>query len=180
MRKEERVQELLARIKVSADKLYHIATHDSKTGLYNNMFFSEMFEIEKSKAQRGKHLSLVVIDIDFFKKINDTYGHLEADKMLLRLAGLFERESRRYDLVSRFGGEEFLILLPNTPLVKAKRVAERIRLAVLKDSFLKKYGVTISLGVSEFKEKDNFKKLASRADRALYQAKKSGRNRVCV
>lgn len=178
--KKEKIQDLLEQIKISADKLYHIATHDFKTGLHNNLFFREMFDIELSRAKRGKPFSLLIIDVDFFKKINDTYGHLQADKILLRLAQLIERESRRYDVVARFGGEEFFILLPNTNLAKAKKVAERFRKAILKDAFMKKYGVTISGGVSEYKERDNFEKISKRADDALYKAKKEGRNRICV
>jgi diguanylate cyclase (GGDEF)-like protein len=174
------LQKLLEKIQLDVNKLYHIATHDEKTGLHNYAFFKDIFPMEASEARRGKPLSLIVVDIDFFKKINDSYGHINADKILLKLAQLLEKKVRKYDLVARFGGEEFSILLPNTKKAKAKIIAERLRKGVLLDSYLKKYKITISLGVTEFKAKDTLQKMSKRVDTALYQAKKAGRNCVKV
>lgn len=171
---------LLEKLQLDINRLYHIATHDEKTGLYNNVFFKDIFSIEADKAKRGKPLSLIVVDIDFFKKINDTHGHLQADKILLKLAQLLENKVRKYDIAARFGGEEFFILLPNTKINKAKQIAERLRKSVLTNTLLKKYKVTISLGVTEFKPRDSLTKMGKRADKALYAAKKSGRNCVRV
>ncbi len=178
--KKGELKNLLDRINLSVSKLYHIATHDQKTGLYNHIFFKDVFELELDKAKRGKKLSLVIADIDFFKKVNDTYGHLTADKILERIARVFEKIVRKYDIVARFGGEEFFVMLPATPIEKGKVIAQRLRRAVLNDPYLKKYKISASLGVSEYKKLDNFEKISKRADKGLYKAKKEGRNRVCV
>jgi diguanylate cyclase (GGDEF)-like protein len=172
------IKSLLSKIHLDVSRLYHIATHDEKTGLYNHVFFKDVFSLELDKARRGKPLSLIAVDIDFFKKINDAYGHLHADKILVKLAQLLQHKVRKYDIVARFGGEEFFIMLPNTKKEKGKFIAERLRKSVLSDNYLKKYKVTISLGVTEFKQKDSLEKMSKRADAALYEAKKSGRN--CV
>ncbi|MBU1988005.1 MAG: GGDEF domain-containing protein [Nanoarchaeota archaeon] len=180
MPKKQSLKKLLDKIQLNVNKLYHIATHDEKTDLYNHVFFKDIFALELGKAKRGKPLSLIIVDIDFFKKVNDTYGHLQADKILLKLAQLLQHKVRKYDIVARFGGEEFFIMLPNTKITKAKQIAERLRKATLTNPFLKKYKITISLGVSQFKDKDNLERISKRADKALYQAKKTGRNKVCI
>src|SRR3989344_2889157 len=127
---------LLDKIQIGVNKLYHIATHDQKTGLYNHVFFKDVFVLELDKAKRGKKLSLVVVDIDFFKKVNDTYGHLQADKILERVARVLEKEVRKYDIVARFGGEEFFVMLPAASIDRAKKIAERLRKAVFYDIYL--------------------------------------------
>ena len=181
MKKEaNQLKTILDKIHLDASRLYYIATHDEKTGLYNHASFKEVFSLELDKAKRGKPLSLIMIDIDFFKKINDTYGHIQADKILLKLAQLLQNQVRKYDVVARFGGEEFFVILPNTKLKKAKDVAERLRKSVLANNYLRKYKVKISLGITEYKEKDNLEKMSKRADAALYEAKKSGRNCVKI
>src|SRR3989344_9525496 len=106
------LKNLLEKINMNVNKLFHIATHDQKTGLYNHVFFSDVFALELDKAKRGKKLSLIVVDIDHFKQVNDTYGHLTADKILKKVARVLEKEVRKYDIVARFGGEEFFIMLP--------------------------------------------------------------------
>ncbi|MFH1801836.1 MAG: GGDEF domain-containing protein [archaeon] len=171
---------LLEKVHLNINRLYHIATHDEKTGLYNHVFFKDIFSMELDKAKRGKPLSLIVVDIDLFKKVNDKHGHVQADKILLKLAQLLERKVRKYDVVARFGGEEFFIMLPNTKTSKAKQIAERLRKGVMTDTFLKKYKITISLGVTEYLQKDTLQKMSKRADAALYHAKKSGRNCVKI
>jgi diguanylate cyclase (GGDEF)-like protein len=181
MKKEiSSLKTLLDKIHLDVSRLYHIATHDEKTGLYNHVFFKDVFALELDQAKRGKNLSLIVVDIDLFKKVNDTYGHMHADKILTKLAQLLQNTVRKYDVVARFGGEEFFIMLPNTKANKAKEIAERLRKCVIKDSYLKKYNLTISLGATEYKQKDSLEKMSKRADAALYQAKKSGRNCVKV
>jgi len=173
------VTRVLEDIKNSLYDLYDIATRDEKTGIYNHRFFSNIFDMELEKASRGmQNLSLVVIDIDYFKKFNDTYGHLVGDKVLLELAKTLSKKLRKYDILSRFGGEEFFVLLPATTLSLAIKVAERLRKSLPENKALKKYGVTISLGVTEYKKGDTMKRMISRADKALYLSKKNGRNRV--
>jgi diguanylate cyclase len=174
----KKIHDLFDSIHESVSMLYDAATHDEKTGLYNNKFFETMLEMEIERAKRGHRLSLIIIDIDFFKKINDKYGHMEADELLKRLAEVLENTVRKADLVARFGGEEFTILLHETGLDKAKKLAARLKTAVHSDSMLKKYKLTVSGGIAFFKkETDNKKKFKERADKALYEAKESGRNK---
>jgi len=137
-------------------------------------------EIEKAKRGQQK-LSLFMIDIDFFKKINDAYGHIKADELLERLAGILKKQVRKSDIAARFGGEEFFVLLPETNLKKAKKFTTRLRRAINSDKIFKKYKLTVSGGITQFREKnDSKKKLKERVDKALYQAKKEGRDRFVV
>lgn len=162
----------------SVETLFEIATKDEKTGLYNHLFFKNVFSLEIESAKRGKPLSIIIIDIDFFKKVNDTYGHLTGDKILKSLAKLLQEKLRKYDVLSRFGGEEFFIMLPNTKIQKAKKVAERLRKSVENSKIKPK--ITISLGLTEYKKKDTMNKMFKRADKALYVSKDKGRNRASV
>ncbi|MCL5018535.1 MAG: GGDEF domain-containing protein [Candidatus Pacearchaeota archaeon] len=175
---QKKIQDLFQSINESVSLLYETATHDEKTGLYNNKFFETLLEMEVEKAKRGQQkLSLIMIDIDFFKMINDRYGHIKADDLLKKLADVMKKNVRKSDIVSRFGGEEFTILLPETDLEKAKTFSLKLRKLVHADKTLKRYNVTISGGITQFrKEKDNLKKFKERADKALYQAKHKGRD----
>ncbi len=175
---KENLKGVLAHLDKNINKLYKIATTDDKTGLHNYKFFKEIFEIENAKARRGAKLCLGIFDIDFFKKVNDTYGHDVGDKVLVRVARLIEGCLRRSDLVARFGGEEFVVLFPDTSGAKAKKVAERIRKKIKEK--LKRPAITISGGVSEYKKADNLDKILKRADKGLYKAKVGGRDMVVV
>ena len=170
--------ELMSMMDESISLLYEAATHDEKTGLYNNKFFENMLDIEIEKAKRGQQkLSLFMIDIDFFKKVNDTYGHMKADELLARLAQVLMKQIRKSDIAARFGGEEFFVLLPETDLEKTKKLTARLKTAIKSDSMLKKHGVTVSGGITQFKKGDTAKKLKQRVDKALYKAKEGGRDR---
>jgi len=177
----KKVEELFDTIIESFSSLYEVATHDEKTGLYNNKFFETIFAMEIEKAKRGtQELSLIITDIDFFKKINDTHGHMKADELLLELAKVMQKVIRKSDILARFGGEEFILLLPETSLTKAKTVAEKIRNAVHKDKILRKYKVNVSGGITAFRNKsDSIKAMKIRVDKALYLAKESGRDKFC-
>lgn len=179
---KNQISQLLENIGDSVSALYDIATRDEKTGIYNHRFFKTIFEMELEKARRNSKnkFSLIVIDIDFFKKFNDTYGHLVGDEILKELAGVLQKEIRKYDILARFGGEEFFVLLPNTKIQRAKKVAERLRKNLWKNKKLKKYKVTISLGVTEYKPRDKMSTAVKRADNALYDSKRNGRNQVSV
>jgi diguanylate cyclase (GGDEF)-like protein len=158
--------------------LYEAAVRDEKTGLYNSKFFDTILEMEMEKAKRGNQkLSLFAIDIDFFKKLNDSHGHLKGDEVLVDLAGLLQKQMRLSDVVSRFGGEEFFILLPETSVTKAKKITSRLRSAIKKEKLLKKYGVTVSGGLTGYKEGDTKASFMERADKALYKAKQTGRDK---
>jgi diguanylate cyclase (GGDEF)-like protein len=158
--------------------LYDIATLDEKTGLYNNKFFENILEMELEKAQRGyQKLCLFIVDIDFFKKVNDTHGHIRGDEILKRLAIVIKGQLRRSDVAARFGGEEFFVLLPQTNLEKAKLITARIREAIKSNPVLKKYKINVSGGLTCYKEKDTEKSFKERADKALYKAKETGRDK---
>ncbi len=175
----KKMSSLIEELKNSIDYLYEIATIDEKTGVYNHNFFKTISEIELSKAKRGlEPLSLLMIDIDDFKKINTNYGHLTGDAILKRIGDLLKDSLRKYDIVSRFGGEEFIVLFPETTLQRAKMVSERLRKKVLADKKLKRYNVTFSGGLTEYQKNDNLIKIKSRADKSLYVAKNKGKNRI--
>ena len=177
----ERIEELLSAMSESISMLYDAATHDEKTSLYNNKFFENILDMEIEKAQRGNQkLSLFIIDIDFFKKVNDTYGHLKGDEFLVRLANVLKKQLRKSDIAARFGGEEFFVLLPETSLEKAKKITSRLRKAIKSDKIFKKYKITVSGGLTQFRKKDSKKRFKERADKALYKAKHAGRDRFVV
>lgn len=172
------VENMFGSINESISMLYDKATMDEKTGVYNNKFFQTIFHMEIEKAKRHyQELCLFLLDIDHFKKINDTYGHIKADDLLERLGKILRESTRDSDIVARFGGEEFVILLPETGIEEAKEVTSRIRKAIKKDVLLKKHKLTVSGGLTEFRSKDNEKKMLKRADKALYDAKEGGRDR---
>ncbi len=174
----EKISEMFGAMQKSIHMLYDAAIHDEKTGLYNNKFFETLLEMEIDKAKRKKQkLSIMIVDIDFFKKVNDTYGHLKADEILAHLAKLLKQTVRKSDVPARFGGEEFFIILPETTLEKAKKLANRLRNAIHSDKFLKKYKITASGGLTQFKMSDTKIKLKERADKALYKAKETGRDK---
>ncbi len=177
----KKIEELFTAMNESVSMLYEAAIHDEKTGLYNNKFFETMFEMEAEKAKRKQQkLSMIMMDIDFFKKINDTYGHVKADDLLDRLATVIRKQIRKSDIFARFGGEEFVILLPETNLEKAKKFASRLKSAIHGDSMLRKHHLTVSGGISQYKREENRKTLKERVDKALYQAKESGRDKFIV
>ena len=150
--------------------LYEAAVRDPKTGLYNFLFFKNMLDIESAKAKRGEDLSLGIFDLDYFKKINDTYGHLVGDKILIRLARVLQDNLRKSDIISRFGGEEFVVLMPNTNIKKAYKVLDRLRKIISVDKGMKRYRVTASCGVTQYKKGDNLKRFKDKADKAFFKA----------
>lgn len=164
------------------------AQTDPMTGLYNYGYFAQMIQKYFSLAQKYKSpLSLIMVDVDFFKKLNDTYGHPMGDKVLRTIAHLIRENARNDDLVCRYGGEEFAVILPRTGLIQGGELAERIRVAI--EEYYSLYGeleglatsVTVSLGVSSFPERAlSPKSLREQADAALYLAKERGRNQVAL
>ncbi len=159
---------------------------DFLTGVHNVRYFdTAMNELANSTEIKGLSFSLLFIDIDHFKKVNDVYGHLSGDNVLSDLGGMLMHLSRESDLVTRKGGEEFVVLLQNTKLDNAKNFAERIRQEIEAHDF-QSYNnetikITVSLGVSNFPETTkNIEELTEQADISLYNAKRAGRNRVCA
>ncbi len=163
-----------------------LAELDGVTGVYNHRHFRTLLDQEVERARRlERPVSLVMIDIDHFKRFNDTYGHQAGDEVLRHVAQLAARALRRSDAVARYGGEEFVVLLPDATIQDALPVAEKIRAEVERNpltvgGMLRPLHVTISLGVAAFPaDAINGPELVAVADRALYQAKSRGRNRVC-
>lgn len=156
-----------------------IATTDKLTGIYNRHKFEELFILESERARRfSLPLSLIMIDIDHFKSINDTYGHDVGDVVLIYLANIVRDNIRKIDVFARWGGEEFLVLCPGTDLERVRLLAEKIRIAVDQAVFLDVGHVTISLGISSCRGDDSFAALFKRADEGLYRAKAGGRNQT--
>ncbi len=168
----------LYKIKQLQQELILLAYHDQLTSIYNRRKTKDFLEeyIKYSKRYNTP-LSLIYFDIDFFKKINDTYGHDKGDFVLKELSRIVKLNLRDSDIFGRWGGEEFLIILPNTDINGAKKVAEKIRTAV-KNSDFDGINVTISLGITQLNMNDDVDSFINRADRALYKAKRNGRNRV--
>lgn len=167
-------------------EILQYATLDALTGLNNRRQFEVRLNQEVATAKRKqKSLCCIMLDIDYFKKVNDTYGHSAGDSVLKNVAKTITQELREYDIPSRYGGEEFCILLPFTTLDEARFVAERLRAAVEKTDVeipdLGTLNVTISVGVSSYDESfESPETLHQKADIALYDAKRNGRNRVVV
>ena len=168
---------------VSGAQLRELADRDPLTGTYNRRYFDVTIARELSYCRRhGTSLALILIDIDHFKSVNDTYGHRAGDQLLISLADLLKRNSRGSDIICRFGGEEFLIALPDTDCATAAARAEEYARG-FSDAGARWQGqqisATLSAGVASFPEQaEDADKLLRCADIALYQAKKSGRNRV--
>lgn len=165
-------------------KVLQYATLDALTNLNNRRQFEVRLKQEIATTKRQKNpLCAMMIDIDFFKKVNDTYGHSSGDTVLRTVAAIIKEHLRESDIPSRYGGEEFAVLLPYTHIEEAKIVGERLRKAVERASIpidKKNINVTISMGLAEFNPEETGEELFKRADKALYEAKESGRNKVCV
>jgi diguanylate cyclase (GGDEF)-like protein len=161
-----------------------MAFTDALTKTYNRASFDDSLQREINLAHRkSQHLSIIFLDIDHFKTINDNYGHECGDTALVSVAGLMKETLRSTDIVFRYGGEEFVILLNDTDIDGANIISERIRQQIEKHTIA--YGMdmiklTVSLGISSLRGNDTPDSLVSRADAAMYQAKNNGRNRVEV
>lgn len=170
------------------DKIYRMATIDAGTQIFNKKYLLETIKSEfKYSKSYNLDLSIIYYDLDHFKKVNDNYGHAAGDQILKEGSEVIKASLRKNDILCRFGGEEFIVILPNTKLDKAAELAERIRMAIenhvfeLEDEQKKsvKHRQTISLGVSQLdKSMETESDLLDSADRKLYQSKKNGRNQV--
>jgi len=171
---------------VELERTRRLAKLDSLTGLYNHRFFQDRLgeEIKRSKRYE-RPLALMLLDIDHFKDFNDTHGHQTGDAILRVVSRLLTESSRVEDIVARYGGEEFAVILPETASGGAEVYASRVR-RVLESKRLDELGlprdmkVTASIGVADWKHEGTKEKLVEAADRALYRAKREGRNRICV
>jgi diguanylate cyclase len=166
-------------------QLEKVSRVDGMTGLYNRRFWEEQFVMEYKRDKRSESPSaLIMLDIDNFKKVNDTYGHPAGDEVIKTLAGIIKKAIRETDLAGRYGGEEFAVILPDTPVANVEFVAERIRRLVEKCVVVYdeiNISFTVSIGIAGFKQtyKDSTQWL-DMADKSLYQAKAAGKNRVIL
>jgi diguanylate cyclase (GGDEF)-like protein len=180
----KRTQGALLELKRTNLKLKHLATTDPLTGCGNRRQFIERMEVEIARSGRDNpHFSLLSLDVDHFKTINDTYGHLVGDDILREFAQICREVIRPYDYIARVGGEEFMVLLPETEIKEAFEIGERLRWAIANGKFKIKNGplsaITISIGATEFgRDGETLEKLLRTADERLYRAKNLGRN--CV
>jgi len=172
---------LLVKLSESRKKIEEIAITDELTSLYNRRHLLSRFDEEFTKASRlNSPLGCIMIDIDNFKYINDTFGHLTGDKILKGVSLIIRSSIRAYDIAGRFGGEEFLIILPETKSDGTKTVAEKILKTIKEATFLNDLRITISAGIANLtKDDDSLDSLIKRADDAMYKAKNTGKDRVC-
>ncbi len=181
---QQKVKRLQDELKIAKQKYRELAITDFLTGIINRRHFMDLYLKEFSRSKRfHANMSVIFFDLDNFKKINDTMGHLQGDRVLKNLTKLVTAQIRQYDVFGRYGGEEFILMLPQTDFDAAMKVAEKIRSTVEGTHFDKMDGpgkVTISLGVSSFPLQDveTGEQLIKLADEAQYEAKQQGKNRV--
>jgi len=194
--KPVRYEELLLRLKrvvnerqLTKDRIHmlkrlqKLAITDALTALYNSRHFYSQIELEVDRSNRYKHpLSLLLLDIDHFKEFNDTYGHLEGNKVLQRIGSVIRSCLRKMDSAYRYGGEEFTVILPETSIEEAEIVAHRIRNAIADETFTpgpdKQVTVTVSVGVTQYCLQEDINAFVQRSDTAMYTSKNGGRNMV--
>lgn len=161
------------------DQLENKINFDPLTEVYNRHFFYQSLKKEIEKSQRyQRHLTFIIFDIDYFKKVNDSYGHDVGDLVLKELCKVCENNIRKSDILARIGGEEFAIIAPETSIRSGVVLAEKLRKVIEKHSFEKISQITISLGITQFIDGDTIDDIYKRADVALYKAKNNGRNKL--
>ncbi|HBG62399.1 MAG: hypothetical protein A2Y03_08610 [Omnitrophica WOR_2 bacterium GWF2_38_59] len=173
----KRLNEELQHFKNRVFELENLAATDGLTGLYNYRYFKDRLYKEMERARRyDKPLCLLLIDIDDFKKCNDSYGHLEGDCLIIEVSKMLKKESRLADIVCRYAGDEFVVILPEADVVRAKIYAAKIRDAANRLDL--KCNPTISIGICELKKNMEMTGMIDNADKALYKAKNAGKNRI--
>lgn len=166
--------------KTAEEQLRILSSTDSLTGLKNRSVFNESIEREINRANRYKSdLSLLMLDLDHFKQVNDNFGHDCGDTVLIEIARILEENIRKTDILCRWGGEEFALIAPATPLENAVYLAENLRSIIDKAPIPGAGHISCSIGVAAYSENDDKKSLLNKADDALYMAKEKGRNCVC-
>jgi diguanylate cyclase (GGDEF)-like protein len=184
---EQLVKDRTKELEIAKEKLTTMANKDPLTNLYNRRYFTDIASNIQELAKRNNEpLSALMIDIDRFKNINDTYGHDVGDDVIVNIANILLQHTRKSDIVVRFGGEEFVILLPNTNIDGAAKIAEKIRVNIenqtIKLDENSTIKTTVSIGVSQCSNSNNLniENLIKRTDVALYEAKRSGKNKVVI
>ncbi|MBU1064504.1 GGDEF domain-containing protein [bacterium] len=183
---DARVKERTRALEEANSMLESLSTTDALTGIFNRRNFDEKLRYEYSRALRYRTtLSCIIFDIDFFKKVNDTHGHLFGDEVLRMIGKTLKEELRSHDIYARYGGEEFVILLPETTAECANKVAEKLRVLISEKIVTKddvSTSVSVSLGIAELNQErmKNESDLVENADKAMYHAKNTGRNRTVI
>ena len=176
----KRLQRLNNELELKNQRLQEISVTDSLTNLYNHRHIIERLQEHVGSAERyQRNLSVMMLDIDYFKKVNDTYGHPYGDQVLEQVSTTLREVIRVVDIAGRYGGEEFLVVMPETGLKEAVAIAERVRQAVESLTWEQPITLTISVGVAMWQRDETASELISRADALLYKAKEGGRNQVC-
>ena len=179
---KKRMEEAL---RESAERYRELSIVDALTHLYNSRYFYNQLKMEIDRVNRYEEqpMTLILFDLDNFKAVNDTYGHVEGDQVLSRLGQVVKRCMRKTDSAYRYGGEEFTILLPMTTSKDAAVTAERIRTEFKKENFSPAPGkdvhMTVSIGLAQYKPQEDMKAFVHRVDQLMYRAKKNGKDRVC-
>ena len=178
-RKREELEKNLKALEIEKADFEKLSKEDPLTGCLNRAGFTSVLTREQERLNKQGHpVSFVILDIDHFKDINDTYGHTTGDDVLSNLSKLIQSKIRNSDVLVRWGGEEFVILCGDTPLQNAQFLAEKLRQAIESAELIPERKITCSFGVAEMIPDEDAKKLFDRADKALYASKESGRNRV--
>ncbi|WJG08900.1 GGDEF domain-containing protein [Aliiglaciecola sp. LCG003] len=170
------------RMRKQQDQLAELATKDPLTGAGNRRAMEQKLldTIAFQRREQGYPASLILMDLDNFKKVNDNFGHAKGDDILIAFVDTIEKRIRSTDKLYRFGGEEFVLIAENTPINEAIKLAESLRHAVESDGWLAEHEVTISVGTAKYNPHESAFEWLGRADRAMYQAKEQGRNNCCV
>lgn len=180
-RSEERFRQLSKELAHKNKMLSNTIVHDQLTGIHNRYYFEQRIHEELAASDRyGNPLSMALVDLDFFKNVNDEFGHAVGDEVLVRIASIIQEMVRKSDVFARWGGEEFVILMPNTNSNGAKQAAQKICDAVAEGEFINNIKITISLGVAQRNPREYLDSWFRRCDRALYFAKQNGRNQVGI
>lgn len=163
------------------EKVKYLSITDHLTGLYNRQKLEEVLKNEIDRVSRYHTIfSVILLDVDFFKDVNDTYGHCVGDDVLIAIVDILRHSCRKADSVGRWGGEEFMIICPETDPTDGTKLAEHIRSSIEKHSLPMVGQKTVSVGITGYQKSDDIKTIITRVDRALYQAKALGRNKVSL
>ena len=180
----QRLREEIEERKRVEKQLHHLATTDPLTGAYNRRHFFDLAEKEFDRSHRyNREISIILVDVDHFKEINDTFGHIAGDQLLQIIAERFVSNLRQLDIFGRYGGDEFVILLPETNIDQARLAGERLHKVITENPVITSRGeilLRLSMGVASLINSDDMEKLLIKTDQALYKSKETGRNRVTV
>jgi diguanylate cyclase (GGDEF)-like protein/PAS domain S-box-containing protein len=174
--KDNIIEYVAFRYDITASELAKI---DPLTQLYNKSAFENFFTKYTDKDTfKNKEMCILIADLDYFKKVNDTYGHLKGDEILVKFADILRKNTRECDICSRWGGEEFMVLMPGSNIQTAYEIAERIRISSQNELSINNEAISCSIGVAQVRDDESYEELFNRVDQYLYEAKSTGRNKT--